>query len=100
MLALVLARGEDELAGDLRDSDALGAQGTGVVGHIVVGDLEAPSVTATLAGGRLAFQGLFPDVLALGLGHAGEEREQGGAVPGRVVDPLEGAGEEFGSMSW
>lgn len=52
-------------------------------------------MTAALAGGRLAFQGFFPDVLALGLGHAGEEREQGGAAPGRGVDPLEGAGEEF-----
>lgn len=38
---------------------------------------------------------LLPNVLALGLGHAGEEREQGGAVSGRVVDALEGAGEEF-----
>lgn len=35
----------------------------------------------------LALQGLLPAVLALGLGHAGEEREEGGAVPGGVVDP-------------
>ncbi|WP_329612468.1 hypothetical protein OG244_03445 [Streptomyces brevispora] len=68
------------------------AQGTGVVGRIVVDDIETPFVTAALAGGRLAFQGLFPDALALGLGHVDEEREQGGAAPGRVVDPLERAG--------
>ncbi|MFG2409568.1 hypothetical protein ACGFR8_35615 [Streptomyces brevispora] len=64
-----------------------------MVGRIVVDDLGAPSVTAALAGGRLAFQGLFPDALALGLDHAREEREQVGAAPGRVVDPLEGADE-------
>jgi len=51
-------------------------------------------VPAALAGGCLAFEGLLPDVLAFGLGHAGEEGEQGGAVPGGVVHALEGAGEE------
>jgi hypothetical protein len=29
-------------------------------------------------------------VFALGLGQAGEDREQGGAVPGQVVHPVEG----------
>jgi hypothetical protein len=50
-------------------------------GHVVVDDLRASAMSAALAGGRLALQGLLPDVLALGLRHAGEEREQGGAVP-------------------
>lgn len=49
-------------------------------------------MSAAFAGGCLAFEGLLPDVLALGLSHADEEREQGGALPGRVVDALEGAG--------
>jgi hypothetical protein len=37
----------------------------------------------------LAFEGFFADVFAFGLGHAGEEGEQGGAVSAGVVDALE-----------
>nr|WP_256362369.1 hypothetical protein [Streptomyces sp. TRM70350] len=71
---LFLARGDEDLAGDLRHGDAVGPQGPGVGGH-VVDDFGPTAVPAALAGRRLAFEGLLPDVLALGL--------------------LEGAGEEF-----
>ncbi|MFC5958178.1 hypothetical protein ACFP51_28095 [Streptomyces pratens] len=100
-------------AGAVLLTPAAGADGafpTGVrrlLGHHPTGETSAGPWNATgaigagaLAGGRLAFQGLFPDVLALGLGRAGEEREQGGAVPGRAVGPLEGLVRSSGSMSW
>nr|WP_199536643.1 hypothetical protein [Spongiactinospora gelatinilytica] len=52
-------------------------------------------MAAALAGRGLTLQGLLPDVLSLGFGHAGEESEQGGAVPGWVVEALRRAGEQF-----
>ncbi len=46
-------------------------------------------------GGAEAFQGGLADVLALGLGHRGEEREQDAAGAGRVVDTGQGSGEHL-----
>ncbi|MDQ0936600.1 hypothetical protein [Streptomyces turgidiscabies] len=69
---LFLPEGMTSLSAICGRGDALSAQGAGVVGHVVVDDLGAPAVTAALAGGCLALQGLLPDVLALGLGHAGK----------------------------
>ncbi|MCP2353575.1 hypothetical protein HD597_000595 [Nonomuraea thailandensis] len=37
----------------------------------------------------------FTDVLALGLGHPGEERAQRRPMPGRVVDALQRAGQQL-----
>ncbi|MGW1658489.1 hypothetical protein [Streptomyces atratus] len=85
ILALVLAGGDEERGRDLGYGDATG----GVVGHVVVEDLGPSAVAAPVASGCLSFEGFLADVLAFGLGHAGEEREEGGAVPGGVVDPLE-----------
>ena len=48
-----------------------------------------------MASEGLAVVAAFAGVFAFGFGRAGEEGEQGGAVPAGVVDALKGAGEEF-----
>nr|WP_246268231.1 hypothetical protein [Nonomuraea typhae] len=93
--AFVLAGGDDELGRDAGHRHAAGAQVAGVGDHVVVENLGAAAVAATLACRGLAFQGFLPHVLPFGFGHAGEEGEQGGAVPGGVVEALQWAGEQF-----
>lgn len=96
MLAALLAGADDEAGGDLAQREAfVVAQAPGGGEHVLVGDLGTADRLALGAGGLLAFEGLVADVVALGLGHGGEEGEQGGAVAGRVVLPGEGAGEEL-----
>ncbi|WP_376768151.1 DUF4158 domain-containing protein [Nonomuraea rhodomycinica] len=53
--------------------------------HVVVEHLGAAAVAAALARRGLALQRLLPDVLAFGLGHPGEEREQRGRAAAQAL---------------
>jgi hypothetical protein len=62
----------------------------------VLGDHRGPAAVVAFAGGGVeSFQGGLADVLPVGLGHRGEEREQDAAGAGRVVDAGQRPGQHF-----
>lgn len=93
MLTLLLARGDDELGGDVPQVHVLlVAQVQGHREHVGVGDAGAADGPATLAGGLVAFQGSVANVLAFPAGQRSEHSDYG---TGRIVRALELPGEEL-----
>jgi hypothetical protein len=92
---LCVCRWGDQVRADRLHRFAVGPPPEHGVQH-VVGDDRWPAAVVSLAGGGIQpFQGGFADVLAFGLRHRGEEREQHPAGAGGLVDPGQRPGQHL-----
>jgi hypothetical protein len=82
-------------SGRIDSTDSPLARRRNTVQH-VVGDHRWAAAVVSLAGGGVEpFEGGLANVLAFGLGHRGEEREQHAAGAGGIIDPGQRPGEHL-----